>query len=140
MVKDSLDVKKWIRFAQMDYDDALTLAGRFRPSIEGTCYHCQQSAEKILKAYAIAMTNSRSKSHVLEDLLDDCVPYSADFDDLRDRCLELEPYTSLARYPSNIDITKYHMRQALKNAGVIIEFTKSKLKELGYEYVPEQAK
>jgi HEPN domain-containing protein len=133
---DSLDVKKWIRFAQADYEDALTLAGRFRPSIEGTCYHCQQSAEKIFKAYTIAKTNSRSKSHALEDLLDECVSHSADFDVLRDNCTELDPYTSLARYPSNIDITEYHMRQALKNAGAILEFTKSKLKELGYEHVP----
>jgi len=32
------------------------------------------------------------------------------------------------------------MKDALKSAGEILEFTKSKLKELGYEYTPEQAK
>jgi len=35
----------------------------------------------------------------------------------------------------NIEITDYHMRQALNNAGKILEFTKSKLQELGF--VPE---
>jgi len=32
------------------------------------------------------------------------------------------------------------MEQALKYASQILEFTTSKLKELKYEYVPEQAK
>jgi hypothetical protein len=57
MSTDSLDVEKWIRFAQMDFDSAVALAERFRPPIEVVSYLCQQSAEKILKAYNIANTN-----------------------------------------------------------------------------------
>jgi hypothetical protein len=34
MSTDSLDVEKWIRFAQMDFDSAVALAERFRPPIE----------------------------------------------------------------------------------------------------------
>jgi HEPN domain-containing protein len=134
---DSLDVNKWIRRAQIDYEDALTLAERFRPSIEGACYLCQQSAEKIFKAYTIARTNIRTKSHELEKLLNECTPYSADFDNLRKNCLRLSPYMSIARYPADIEPTEYHMKQALKDAGEILEFTKAKLKEMGYEYAPE---
>jgi HEPN domain-containing protein len=61
---DSLDVKKWIRFAQMDFDSAVTLAEKFRPPLETVCYHCQQAAEKILKAYIIAKTNALAKKHM----------------------------------------------------------------------------
>jgi HEPN domain-containing protein len=130
--KDSLDVKKWIRFAQNDYDLALLAKERFRPPIEGVCYLCQQSAEKILKAYNIANENKLTKTHILKDLLDICERYSPDFNILLEPCTKLTPYIALARYPSGIDITDYDMRQALNNAHKILEFTKSKLQELGF--------
>jgi HEPN domain-containing protein len=135
---DSLDVIKWIRFAQNDFEGAFESSKRFRPSVEMVCYLCQQSAEKILKAYIIAKTETRRKTHNLLDLLDDCLSHSSDFDNLRKPCMGLNPYITVARYPSDIDPTEYHMQQALKDASQVLEFTKAKLKELGYEYVPEQ--
>jgi HEPN domain-containing protein len=130
---DSLDVTKWIRFAQNDFDLAIIASERFRPFIEGACYHCQQSAEKILKAYIIAQTGSRTKSHELEDLLDECIKYSVGFNDFRNGCKDLEPYTVLARYPADIEPTEYHMKKAIEDAGAILKFTRSELKMLGYE-------
>jgi HEPN domain-containing protein len=137
MATDSFDVLKWIRFAQNDYEAATILLERFRPFIESICYHCHQSAEKILKAYIIAKTGTRRKTHDLEDLFVDCLSYSADFDSLKKYCLRLNPYIIFSRYPSDIDPTEHHMQQALKDASQVLEFTKSKLKESGYEYVPE---
>jgi len=132
---DSLDVRKWIRFAQNDYDTAILVSERFRPPIEVVCYLCQQSAEKILKAYNIATENKLTRIHALRDLLDKCECYSPDFNILLESCTKLTPYMSLARYPSNIDITDYDMKQALIHARKILEFTKAKLEELGF--VPE---
>jgi len=129
---DSLDVKKWFRFAQNDYVSAVALSERFRPSIEVVCYLCQQSAEKILKAYNIATENKLTRIHVLRDLLDKCEHYSHDFNILLESCTKLTPYMSLARYPSNIDITDYDMKQALIHALKILDFTKAKLEELGF--------
>jgi HEPN domain-containing protein len=130
---DNLDVKEWMRFAQNDYDCAVILKDRFRPPIENVCYLCQQSAEKILKAYTIAKANTLIKTHDIEDLLDVCKQHSLDFDCLADSCLTLTPYVALGRYPSNIEIVDYDMRQALKSALDILEFTKSKLTEMGFE-------
>ena len=135
MTIDSLNVREWIRFAQNDYDSAVVLSERFRPPIETVCFLCQQAAEKVLKAYTIAKTNTRKQTHVLEDLLGGCVQLSPDFDCLRGSCTKLTPYIALSRYPSDIEITDYDMKQALNNAGKILEFTKSKLQELGF--VPE---
>ncbi|MDR2577214.1 MAG: HEPN domain-containing protein [Chitinispirillales bacterium] len=138
MITDSLDVLKWIRRAQMDFDGAVRDAKLFRPPVEIVCYLCQQAAEKILKAYIIAQTRSRIKTHDLEYLLGKCLSYSADFDNLRNCCLRLNPYVTFARYPSDIEPTEHHMRQAVKDAGEVVDFAKSKLKELGYDYDPEQ--
>jgi HEPN domain-containing protein len=138
-MKDSLNPKEWIRFAQNDLDMALMGAARFRPPIEGVCYCCYQSAEKILKAYIIANGGTHKKTHIMEDLLNNCESYSPDFNTLEVACLKLAPFITAARYPTDMDIIDYDMRQALKYAQQILDFTKSKLKELGYEYNPEQA-
>jgi len=43
------------------------------------------------------------------------------------------PYIALTRYPSNIDLTEQNMKQALKDAQQILDFTKSKLTEMGFD-------
>jgi HEPN domain-containing protein len=134
MVTDSYDVKKWIHFAQMDLDSAFALAERFRPPLEIVCYHCQQATEKVLKAYIIANTNAPpQKTHELKDLLNVCVQYCADFDKFRAVCSNLTSYIFLTRYPSTIDLTEYAMKQALKDAQAVLEFTIPKLAEMGIE-------
>jgi len=134
MSTDSLDVKKWIRFAQIDFDSAVALAKRFRPPIEVVSYLCQQSAEKILKAYTIANTNTLIKTHILKDLLKASIQYCSDFDKLKVVCERLTPYITLARYPSNIELTEHDMKQAIKDAQDVLEFTKSKLTEMGFGF------
>jgi HEPN domain-containing protein len=136
MAKDSLNPQKWIIRAQMDFDSATREAEYFRPPIEVVCSLCQQSAEKILKAYTLAKENTRKQTHTMEDLLNDCERHSPEFSKFKKACSQLTQYITAARYPSDIDLIEYHMRQALKDAGEILDFTKAKLKELGYEYNP----
>jgi len=130
-------VSEWIYLAQMDYDHASKSATTFYPApIEIICYHCQQSAEKILKAYIAANGSTPPKTHNLEILMERCKQYLCDFDNYTDLCDTLTTYVSDTRYPPRLSLTEQHMKQALKDAGEILEFTKSKLKELGYEYAP----
>jgi HEPN domain-containing protein len=135
MSTDSLDVEKWVRFAQMDFDSAVALAEKFRPPIEVVSYLCQQSAEKILKAYTIANTNILIKTHILKDLLKVSIQYYSDFDKFKVVCERLTPYITLARYPSSIEITEHDMKQALKDAQDVLDFTKSKLAEMGFGFI-----
>lgn len=137
MTDNSLDVKEWVRFALMDLDVALNEATRYRPPIEIICYHCQQSAEKMLKAYIIAQNTAFKKTHDLETLIEQCTQFSPDFNNIKSNCVMLSSYVSGARYPSEIELTEYEMKQAIKNAQQVLDFTKSKLKELGHEYKPE---
>jgi len=65
-----------------------------------------------------------------------CKQLLCDFDNYTDLCDTLTTYVSDTRYPPRLSLTEQHMKQALKDAGEILVFTKSKLKELGYEYVP----
>jgi len=133
MDDDILDVTEWIQYAQEDYDGAVNNAKALNPySPRHVCYLCQQSAEKILKAYMIAQDGSRIKEHDLEKLLRRCERYSPDFNGLTVACATLDTHITKTRYPSGIKLTESDMRHALNYACQILEFTLLKLKALGY--------
>jgi HEPN domain-containing protein len=134
MNDDILDVGEWIRYAQEDYGSAVTLERASNPySPRIVCTQCQQSAEKVLKAYTIAKEGTRIKEHDLVKLLKQCMRHSSDFDNLDAACTALNAYAKATRYPSNMDLTDSDMNRALDYAHKILEFTKSKLKEMGHE-------
>jgi len=136
MGDDILDVAEWIQYAQEDYDGAVNIAKALNPySPRHVCYLCQQSAEKILKAYMIAQNGSRIKEHDLEKLLRQCERYSSDFNGLTVACSTLDTHITKTRYPSGMKLTELDMKHALKSASQILEFTLSKLKTLGYQLV-----
>jgi HEPN domain-containing protein len=127
-------VGEWIYLAQMDYDHALKSADTFHPApVEIICFHCQQSAEKILKAYIAANGNKPEKTHDLPALIKHCKQYLPDFDNYAAFCYTLTTYASDTRYPPKLSLNESDMRLALNNTLKILEFTKSKLKEMGYE-------
>ena len=133
MNEDNLDVAKWIQYALKDYTAAVKMVQLHRPiPIEIVCYHCQQAAEKILKAYAIAKDETPIKTHDLVILLNQCRQHSAAFDNCAKFCMTLTTYASLARYPSNIEITEQQMKQALKDIRGIITFMTPLLAEMGH--------
>lgn len=135
---DSFDVKKWIRFAVEDLDSASVLANKYRPHIQVACFLCQQSAEKILKAYIIAKGLPFTKTHDLSFLKNQCLTHDPEFDNYDLICNTLKAYVGAGRYPQSMDITEHHMKKALQDAEKILVFTRAKLKELGYEYDPDE--
>jgi HEPN domain-containing protein len=75
--------REWVRKAESDIEAAHRLTdrtGRFR---DQTCFHCQQSAEKYLKAVLQAHGLPFGRTHDLEDLLDALAPVYANFNGLR---------------------------------------------------------
>ena len=47
------EIKVWLEIASKDYNTALFLRNMKPIPLEIICFHCQQSAEKDLKAYLI---------------------------------------------------------------------------------------
>ncbi|MDR2592812.1 MAG: HEPN domain-containing protein [Chitinispirillales bacterium] len=126
-------VGEWIYLAQMDYDYALKSANTFHPApVEIICFHCQQAAEKILKGYIAANGDTPVKTHDLVVLIKYCKQYSSDFDNYADYCYTLTAYISDTRYPPKLSLEESDMKQALNHARKILEFTKSKLAEMGF--------
>jgi HEPN domain-containing protein len=133
-MKDNLDVNEWIRYAQMDYDAAKNMSELHNPvPLEIVCYHCQQSAEKILKAYTIAKGEEIIRTHDLETLLERCIVYDVGFETLANVCSSLAIHAVFSRYPIGEDsVNEKDMHDALAYAAKILEYTKDKLKELSF--------
>lgn len=106
-------VKKWIEKTNEDFGYAsLSLKEEFKyfPQI---CWHFQQAAEKILKAYIVANDLEFKKIHDLLALLKICAAKDGSFGSLSDACKYLQKFYIETRYPVVWE-TKYAREDALK--------------------------
>jgi len=120
-------VKSWHEFAYNDLLAAKFLLGLHPLQLEIISYHCQQSAEKILKAFLIGEDIGPPRTHDLRLLWRMCREISGDFDGIEKECVRLSAYGVQARYPMEIEITENDMKQALDDADNIIIFISERL-------------
>lgn len=66
------------------------------------CFHAQQAAEKVLKAFLVARGRDLSKTHDLVALLTFCVECDAGLAALESDCRKLTSYGVAARYPDDL--------------------------------------
>src|SRR5437899_12674904 len=90
---------RWVRKAEEDWDGARTLAARKPPLRDLVCFHCQQAAEKYLKATLQEQGAVVPRTHNLEELLDLLLPHDATLAPLRRLLISLTQYAVDYRYP-----------------------------------------
>lgn len=95
-----LEHEQWLFFAEIDYKSAKSL---YKDDLFSTAtYHCQQTAEKALKAYLVFKKQQILKTHALIKLGALCTLVDKDFRKL-DKTLEaLNPFSTKFRYPIGI--------------------------------------
>ncbi|MBU4486450.1 MAG: HEPN domain-containing protein [Candidatus Delongbacteria bacterium] len=120
------EVEKWIEFAENDYQAAVLLSKNIKPLLEIVCFHCQQCAEKYLKAFIIKSNSEIKQTHNLEELLKICVKIQNEFDSLIDNCIDLSDYAVETRYPYPFELDINDMNKALKDMESIRNFILSK--------------
>lgn len=119
------EVKEWLDFAKMDLDAAKHLFETFYPKpCHIICYHCQQAAEKALKAIIIAKGSQGGmpKIHDLEFLLNQMKNYTSIKDEFWDYADMLTPYGVNVRYPGEWHITEQQTAKALKCAQKLLDW------------------
>ena len=127
------ETKKWVDMAEMDYGVAKHLYETYYPKpYEIICYHCQQSAEKIIKGIIIAggSKGGMPKSHDLSFLMNQIKNQTYIEDKLYDYADELTPYGVAVRYPSELFLEEHHVRDALKMADEIMKWGKTVIESL----------
>lgn len=77
------------------------------------CFHLQQAAEKILKAYLQANSIEFPRTHDLDALLDICAATTDRFELYRNRLEVFIPYAVMLRYDLDYEPTREEARSGL---------------------------
>jgi len=94
--------RDWVKKAEEDYLAALDLSRRRRKQLHNTvCFHCQQSAEKYLKARIEEAGLRIAKTHDLESLLNIVIQTEPLWAALRPALQNLTDFAVDFRYPGN---------------------------------------
>jgi HEPN domain-containing protein len=129
MAELSDTAKAWFVYAKRDLDTAEILTKTMSPvPLEIVCYHCQQSAEKVLKGFLENNQISIKKTHDLGILVSSCEQINSDFQSIKENCTRLTDYGIQSRYPFAMEIEQEDMELALSDANKIWEFVKTIIK------------
>ena len=124
------EVASWLRKARQDLEAAAWLLESPHALYGAVGFHCQQAAEKVLKAYLTWQEQSFEKTHSLVALVAICLRFSNDFDELRDAATSLNPFAVITRYPGDLPgISAQEAREALDQARQIWNFVLAHLPE-----------
>ena len=96
-------VRDWLLRADHDLRSARALAALPEPLLDTAIYHCQQAAEKAVKAWLQSEDDPFTKTHDVEDLITQAARRHPDFGSLASAGASLTPYASAFRYPGGAD-------------------------------------
>lgn len=125
-------VRSWLAKARRDLESAQRLASEPAPYLDTAIYHCQQCAEKALKAFLIYHNVKFEKIHNLDVLLGYCSEVDSGFDILSDATSNLTPYATAFRYPDELfepEPPKQQFDEAFHHAEQILNFVLRRLPE-----------
>ncbi len=106
---------EWVRKAEEDWEAASDLAARTPPLRDPACFHCQQAAEKYLKALLQEKGAAIPKTHNLRDLCNLLLPHDQKLAPLRRGLKSLTRYAVEHRYPDPRATTR-QLEAALRHA------------------------
>jgi len=110
-------VRQWLDKAEADLHAARYLLKGGPAYSAAVAFHCQQAAEKYLKAMLSAQGVPFPKTHDLDALIELVAGFSADLAAELDVCSALTPYGVETRYPGDFpEITREEAQRALELA------------------------
>lgn len=125
-------VRSWLQKASHDLQTARRVIEREPPITDTAVYHCQQAAEKALKAVIIHYEQPVFKTHDLMALTTHCANIDPDFQDWIDAAAILTPYATHYRYPcSEPDPDLAETIEAIDLATALVGFVQHKLSATG---------
>lgn len=128
------EYKEWLTFAQTDFNcaDYLNKAPFHPRPLNVICYHCQQAAEKAIKALIVyfGSQGGMPKVHDLSFLLNQVknivqeqkgIEITHEFMVLADG---LSKYGVAPRYPNEIDVDEHQAAKAIRDSAAVLEWVK----------------
>lgn len=125
----------WLIFGKQDLKAAHKLMEEKIYNL--VCFHCQQSAEKALKAYLSIKGEEIPKEHSLVSLLSRCKKFDSTFEKLTKNCKRLDLFYIPTRYPDALPgslpeglPTEEHADNAIQMAEEIFNFVEKRIKKI----------
>ena len=122
---------KWFKKAKDDLIVARhSFEDLFPKQIEIACYHAQQAVEKALKGFLLYNNIEPPKTHDLVVLCKMCAKIASKFKEKIDDCAILTLYSSITRYPNEIEMDESEAATAIQKAQAIYDFNLEMISEL----------
>jgi HEPN domain-containing protein len=122
------EVRQWMQKAEHDLIAATQLIKLDPPLTDIAVYHCQQAAEKALKAYLMEQDTPFTKTHDLDELVAYCASLDPGFAGLSEAAAILTPYAVVFRYPTGQpDPPVAVAKQAVEMAQSVVDFVTNRL-------------
>ena len=123
--------KQWLAKAANDLLNADNNLRAEDVPFDTVCFHCQQAAEKLLKAYLTAREQSSPITHDLLFILQKVLPLDSNADCLRPALALLTPYAVEVRYPDDSPVpSRQDAQEARRAADEILKWLQEALPEL----------
>jgi HEPN domain-containing protein len=120
-------VDEWLHYAHNDLIVANHCFYDLNPKqTEIASYHCQQCAEKALKAFLLYKDIEPLKTHDLKLLCKLCQDVDNSFAAIASPSAHLTPYGVTARYPNELSPDENMVKLALHEAQQVYDFCKAK--------------
>ncbi len=118
-----LEIQSWLRKAREDLESAVWLMESPVPFYNAIGFHCQQAAEKAIKAYLTSKDTQFGRTHSLVALVGMCLELDREFSHLRDAAVILTPYAVSTRYPGDLpEISKIEAIEAIEYSKKVYQF------------------
>lgn len=122
------ETRAWLEKAVQDLQSAKWLLSSPDALYNAVGFHCQQAAEKTLKAFLAWQDEPFEKTHSLVALVGKCLSFDQDFQGLRQAAVTLTPYAVAFRYPGDLpELTLEEAERAYILAEKVWEFLILKL-------------
>lgn len=122
-------VGKWIMKAENDLLTSERELSFEDPITQTVCFHCQQAAEKYLKAFLVHHQIYFAKTHKIMELLELCATVDSSFRDELQDADNLTDYAVEIRYPDVwLEPGIEESKEALETAKKVREFVLERLK------------
>lgn len=124
------EAKAWMVKAWRDLETARRAATGEPPFYDIAVYHCQQAAEKAVKAFLVHHDKPYEKTHDIEVLVDLAFEIDSKFSELADAADVLTPYATRFRYPNStfaVEPQPNEYNEVLQRAKSVYEFVLNRL-------------
>lgn len=122
------EIRQWLFKARHDLRSASRLFTDEPPILDTAAYHCQQAAEKALKAFLVLHDVQFSKIHLLLPLVEQCIDVDPAFADLREAAEALTPFATVFRYPGDVlEPEPSDVAEGMAFAEMVVEFVRARV-------------